>query len=163
MEVSDVEIIVKPIGIVSSPREEAKDDNWGGVISIIQLDETQFTDEVTSGLEEFSHVEVVYHFHKVDHTKIETKARRPRNNPNWPKVGIFAQRAKGRPNLLGVSCCKLCKVDGLRITVEGLDAIDDTPVLDIKPYMNEFGPRDEIAQPDWSVELMKDYYTTKTK
>ncbi|MFT4415861.1 SAM-dependent methyltransferase [Fredinandcohnia humi] len=149
---------VKAIGYVKSQRTEIKDDYWGGVRSTISLDKDQFDEDVTKGLESFSHIEVLYYFHRVDSSRIETKARRPRNNPNWPEVGIFAQRAKGRPNLIGVTCCRLLGVDGLTLTVEGLDAIDSTPVLDIKPYMKEFGPREEVVQPVWTTELMKDYF-----
>jgi tRNA (Thr-GGU) A37 N-methylase len=73
-------------------------------------------------------------------------------------VGIFAQRGKNRPNRIGVTVCRIVSVSGRRIEVEGLDAIDGTPVLDIKPVMAEFLPRGEIRQPDWSSELMKDYW-----
>lgn len=156
-----MEFRIKSIGSVSNERTEVKDDYWGGVLSTITLNKNQFTSDVTKGLDGFSHLEVVYYFHRVNPERIETTARRPRNNPNWPEVGIFAQRAKGRPNLLGVSCCRLINVDGLTLTVEGLDAIHGTPVIDIKPYMNEFGPRGVVTQPQWSEELMKDYYSEK--
>ncbi|MFI6600918.1 SAM-dependent methyltransferase [Nonomuraea sp. NPDC050536] len=117
-----------------------------------------FPEEALYGLDEFSHLEVVYRFHLVSEEKIETGARHPRNNPEWPLVGIFAQRGKNRPNRIGVSRCELVKVDGLDIHVKGLDAIEGTPVLDIKPYMREFGPRGEVRQPAWAVELMREYY-----
>ena len=77
---------------------------------------------------------------------------------DWPKIGIFAQRGKNRPNRIGVSVCRLVKVEGLKITVEELDAIDGTPVLDVKPYIREFGPRGEVRQPGWATELMTEYY-----
>ena len=96
--------------------------------------------------------------HKVDPAKIETGARHPRERMDWPLVGIFAQRGKARPNRIGVSRCALVGVDGMQIRVRGLDAIDGTPVLDIKPWLGEFGPRGEVTQPDWSRELMRDYY-----
>lgn len=86
------------------------------------------------------------------------RARHPRGNEQWPKVGIFAQRAKSRPNRLGVSVCRLVAVEALTITVQALDAIDGTPVLDLKPYMREFGPRGEVRQPAWSHELMATYW-----
>ena len=79
-------------------------------------------------------------------------------HPNWPEVGIFAQRGKNRPNRIGVSRCRLLGVDGLDVRVAGLDAIAGTPVLDVKPYMAEFGPVGETAQPEWATELMRDYY-----
>lgn len=151
-------ITLKPIGYVHSTRDEIKDDYWGGVISTIHLDREQFDEDVTQGLEEFSHVEVVYYFHKVNSSKIETGARHPRNNTSWPKVGIFSQRAKGRPNQIALSCCKILLVEGLTITVQALDAIDGTPILDIKPYMKEFGPKGETHQPEWATELMEDYF-----
>ncbi|MCA1030820.1 SAM-dependent methyltransferase [Bacillus timonensis] len=153
-----MDIVLKPIGTVKTEREEAFDDYWGSVTSTIHLDDAMFTPEVTMGLHEFSHLEVVYFFHKVVDSKVELSARHPRNNAEWPKVGIFSQRAKGRPNRLAVSVCRLLKIEGLTLTVESLDAIDGTPVIDIKPYMKEFAPRGEVYQPLWSTELMKDYF-----
>ena len=73
-------------------------------------------------------------------------------------IGIFAQRGKGRPNRIGISTCRLLGVDGTRVRVSGLDAIDGTPVLDIKPYMREFGPRGEVRQPHWADEIMGGYF-----
>ena len=72
--------------------------------------------------------------------------------------GIFAQRAKGRPNRIGVTTCEIVSVDQRVVTVRGLDAIDGTPVLDLKPYMVEFAPRTPVRQPAWSHELMRDYW-----
>lgn len=151
-------IELHPIGYVRGGRTEAIDDDWGLVEAVIELDAAQFDRDVTAGLEQFSHLDVVYVFHLVDETKIETRARHPRNNEDWPLVGIFAQRAKGRPNRIGVTTCELVSVDGLRITVRGLDAIDGTPVVDIKPYMTEFAPRSDVRQPQWSHELMSGYW-----
>lgn len=151
-------ISVKPVGVVHSPRKEMKDDYWGSVISQIHLDASQFSEEALYGLNDFSHIEVIFYMNQVKPEKIQTGARHPRNRTDWPKVGIFGQRAKGRPNQLGVSRCRLLQVEGLTLTVQGLDAIDQTPVLDIKPYMAEFGPIGEVFQPEWSKEVMKYYY-----
>ena len=148
---------VTAIGWVSSSRREPVDDDWGEIESTIQLD-AAFEAESLRGLADFSHVEVVYLFHLVDLSSIVTDARRPRDNPSWPEVGIFAQRAKNRPNRLGLSTCDLVAVEGSTIRVRGLDAIDGTPVLDIKPFMMEFGPRGSVRQPAWSRELMAEYY-----
>ena len=82
----------------------------------------------------------------------------PRGNKNWPEVGIFAQRKKDRPNAMGLTVVELVKREGNTITVKYLDAIDGTPILDIKPVMKEFLPGKEIKQPEWSIELMKDYW-----
>jgi tRNA-Thr(GGU) m(6)t(6)A37 methyltransferase TsaA len=152
------EIVLKPIGQVRSPRKEAIDDHWGKIVSTLEIDPDSFTAESLMGLDAFSHIEVVFFFHAVPENKIETSARHPRNRLDWPKVGIFAQRGKNRPNRIGLSVCNLLKVEGLTITVEGLDAIDGTPVLDIKPHMREFAPRGPVTQPEWASELMAEYY-----
>ncbi|MET9491974.1 SAM-dependent methyltransferase [Nocardia sp. NPDC006630] len=149
---------IEPVGRVAGGRGEAFDDNWGAVEAAIELDAERFTPEALAGLGDFSHLEVVYHFHLVPEEKVETGARHPRNRQDWPLVGIFAQRGKNRPNRIGVSRCRLLGVDGLTVRVAGLDAIDGTPVLDIKPYMSEFGPRGEVHQPEWSTELMGEYF-----
>lgn len=158
MSAASTLVTVRPIGTVRAPRTEALDDNWGSVRSVVELDAGQFTPDVVAGLHAFSHVEVVYFFHKVPESKIESGARHPRNNTDWPRVGIFAQRAKARPNRIGLSSCRLIQVDGLRLLVEGLDAIDGTPVIDIKPYLREFAPRGEQHQPAWSTEIMSKYF-----
>jgi tRNA-Thr(GGU) m(6)t(6)A37 methyltransferase TsaA len=148
---------VTAIGRVRSPRQAATDDDWGAVESTITLDEA-FDAAALRGLDEFSHIEVVYLFHLVDPAAVTTDARRPRENPAWPEVGIFAQRGKGRPNRIGLSTCDLLGVEGTELRVRGLDAIDGTPILDIKPYMREFGPRGEIRQPRWADEIMGGYF-----
>src|SRR5580692_1508127 len=85
----------------------------------------------------------------------------PRDRADFPLVGIFAQRAKDRPNRIGVTTCKIERVDGLHIFVRELDAIDGTPVLDIKPYIAEFAPREPVRQPAWSTEVMSNYFRPK--
>jgi tRNA (adenine37-N6)-methyltransferase len=151
-------IVMQPIGVVSSPRDVPEDDNWAQVIATITLDSEQFAADALAGLSEFSHLEVVYVFDRVDPSRVETSARHPRGNQSWPAVGVFAQRAKGRPNRIGVSVCELVSIHGVTLTVAALDAIDATPVLDIKPYMIEFAARGEVRQPRWSHELMAGYW-----
>jgi tRNA-Thr(GGU) m(6)t(6)A37 methyltransferase TsaA len=152
-------MILEPIGRVESSRTQAIDDDWGAVTARITLDGEQFSPDSLAGLGEFSHIEVVFVFDGVDPDDIERGARHPRGNTQWPRVGIFAQRAKMRPNRVGVTVCALLDIDGLTLTVQGLDAIDGTPVLDVKPYMAEFGPRGDVRQPAWSRELMAGYWT----
>ena len=149
---------IRPIGVVRSSRAEAIDDDWDAVTSEIVLDPDAVTPDAAAGLVEFSHVEVIFVFDQVDDAEIETGARHPRGNPDWPVVGILAQRAKMRPNRLGVTACRLVGVDGLTVRVDGLDAIEGTPVLDIKPVMKEFLPRGEVTQPAWATELMTSYW-----
>jgi tRNA-Thr(GGU) m(6)t(6)A37 methyltransferase TsaA len=146
-----------PVAFVTSTRQEPIDDDWGAVEASITLSEGCSPDSLR-GLEEFSHIEVIFVFDQVDPATVTTGARRPRGNPAWPDVGIFAQRAKNRPNRLGLSTCEVLAVDGDTIRVRGLDAIDGTPVLDIKPYLTEFQPRTQVTQPAWSRELMANYF-----
>jgi tRNA (adenine37-N6)-methyltransferase len=150
-------ISLEPVGVVVGGRTEAIDDDWGHVESLIRLDGARCTTDAVAGLEAFSHLCVVFHFHLVDEADVVTGARHPRGNPEWPKVGMFAQRAKMRPNRLGVSNCALLAVDGLDLQVRGLDAVEGTPILDIKPFMREFEPA-ESSQPAWATELMHGYY-----
>jgi tRNA (adenine37-N6)-methyltransferase len=147
-----------PIGFVRSPRLEPIDDDWGPVVSRVVLDSHRFTADSLAGLEQFSHIDVVYVFDRVEQGTFELGARRPRNNPDWPAVGVFAQRNKRRPNRIGVSTCQLTQINGTELTVRGLDAINGTPVLDIKPYMIELAPKGAVRQPSWSHELMSNYW-----
>lgn len=151
-------ILLQSIGTVHCSRREPVDDSWDREVTTIELDATQLGPDATLGLERFSHIEVLYVFDRVSEAKVCRGARHPRGRSDWPLTGILAQRAKDRPNRLGVTTCRLLAVEGLRLTVSGLDAIEGTPVVDIKPYLQEFGPRGEVHQPTWSSELMKGYW-----
>lgn len=144
--------------MVAGGRVEPTDDDWGAVEAAIVID-PRFGEEALAGLDAFSHLEVVFVFHLVDESAVATGARRPRGNPEWPEVGIFAQRAKDRPNRIGVSRCELLGIDSRELRVRGLDAVDGTPVLDVKPWMQEFAPRGDVRQPAWSRELMARYWS----
>ena len=152
-----MKIELEPVGYVRGGRTTVINDDWGDVKAAIEMDH-RFPPEAVAGLESFSHLVVVYYFHRVDPSTIEFVARHPRENPAWPKVGIFSQRGKNRPNLLGVSTCQILGVEGLRIHVQGLDAIDGTPVLDLKPHMTGFEPRGEVREPEWAREIMGRYW-----
>jgi tRNA-Thr(GGU) m(6)t(6)A37 methyltransferase TsaA len=149
---------VTPVAHVRGGRVVPDDDDWGRVVATIEFDAERFDPAVLAGLVDFSHVEVVYVFHQVDEAAIHLGARHPRDRADWPLVGIFAQRARARPNRIGVTTCELVSVDGLRIGVRGLDAVDGTPVLDVKPFMREFAPRSPTRQPSWVDELMAEYW-----
>jgi tRNA (Thr-GGU) A37 N-methylase len=151
-------IAMRVIGHVRGGRSEPIDDAWDAVTARIELDPAQFKADAAVSLDSFSHVEVIFHFDKAPADKVNTGARHPRGNKDWPLVGIFAQRGKDRPNRIGVTMCRLLSVDGLNFTVRGLDAIDGTPVLDIKPVMKGFLPRGEIREPAWASELMRGYW-----
>lgn len=146
------------IGYVRGGRIEPTDDHWGEVTARIELDSSRFSKESLAGLESFSHLMVLYHFHQVPESKVEFFSRHPRNNAAWPKVGIFAQRAKDRPNRIGVSICDIIKVENTWVWVKGLDAIDGTPILDLKPFMKGFEPQGEVREPQWAREIMTQYW-----
>ncbi|TGL57834.1 tRNA (N6-threonylcarbamoyladenosine(37)-N6)-methyltransferase TrmO [Leptospira jelokensis] len=151
-----MKIELKPIAFVKNSRTEPIDDNWSDVISEIVL-----TEEVPihslQGIDSFSHLEILYYFDKVKPSEIVYE-NHPRGNPNYPKVGIFAQRKKDRPNQLGICTVELLKVVGKRLIVKYLDAIEGTPVLDIKPVFRDFEPQSPIRQPRWATDLMKHYW-----
>jgi tRNA-Thr(GGU) m(6)t(6)A37 methyltransferase TsaA len=150
--------MLRPVGWLRSPRRDVEDDDWGSVVSTIELDPELFTNDALEGLERFSHVEIIFFMHRVRQEKIVAGARHPRDRADLPRVGIFAQRASGRPNQLGLSVAEIVARDGVALTVRGLDAIDGTPILDIKPYMREFSPRSEVRQPAWTAEIMARYW-----
>jgi tRNA-Thr(GGU) m(6)t(6)A37 methyltransferase TsaA len=149
---------ITPIGVVRSDRAAVEDDDWDAVSARVELDASRFGPDALAGLDAFSHVEVVFLMDRVDPSRVETGARHPRNNAAWPRVGIFAQRAKNRPNAIGTTVCRIERVDGLALHVQGLDAVDGTPVLDLKPWVRELGPRGEVRQPAWIDELMRGYW-----
>lgn len=154
-------ISVTPIGVVRSSRLDRTDDHWDSETCCIALDNQQYTSEALWGLEKFSHLEVLFFLHQLPEGQAITGARHPRERLDWPRVGIFAQRGGTRPNRLGLSCCRILRIEGLVIHLEGLDAVDGTPVLDIKPYFREFGPRGSVEQPGWVSEIMRSYWKQK--
>lgn len=125
-------------------------EGWGTVVSELILDAS--LEESTEGLEQFSHIIVVFWMHKVPCERdIPTKVH-PRGRQDLPLVGLFATRAPFRPNPIGMSVVRLLECQGNVLKVEGLDAIHGTPVIDIKPYL----PRDSVFDaifPQWVAKL----------
>ncbi|MBK7561112.1 MAG: tRNA (N6-threonylcarbamoyladenosine(37)-N6)-methyltransferase TrmO [Chitinophagaceae bacterium] len=152
-----MDIYLQPVAFVKNTRTDLSDDFWGSVVSEIELVET-IPAEAFKGIDEFSHLEIIFHFDQSDKTSMVYSGH-PRGNKNWPHTGIFAQRKKDRPNALGLTIVELVKREGNKIWVKYLDAINGTPILDIKPVMKEFLPAGKIRQPKWSIELMKDYWS----
>ncbi len=150
-------ITLKSVGTVRSTRTEAVDDNWNNETAHIELN-SEFDESAFKGLADFSHVEIIFYMDRVQSDKISYGARHPRGNDAWPSVGIFSQRGKDRPNQIGLTVCQITKVEGKRLFVKGLDAVDSTPVLDIKPWLKEFGPQGNTFQPKWASELMTSYW-----
>ncbi len=146
---------LQQIGSVKSPIIEGVDENWGEVISEIHLNESLANG--LQGLDQFSHVIVIFWMHQSTFNPNDL-VRRPRGRDDMPSLGIFAQRAKHRPNPIGITPVELIKVEKNIITVKGLDAIDGTPVLDLKPYFPIFDRVDNIRVPEWVDRLMQGYF-----
>ena len=150
-----MKIELEIIGSVVTPIKEPVDENWGEVISEIALNE-KYADGLI-GLKDFSHAIIIYFMHlATDKERVKIR-RHPQGRDDMPFVGIFSQRAKRRPNPVGVTAAKIIKVENNVLKIQGLDAIDGTPVLDIKPYY----PRDRVENPiipEWVYRLMSNYY-----
>jgi tRNA-Thr(GGU) m(6)t(6)A37 methyltransferase TsaA len=151
-----MQITLTPIATVKNSRTTPTDDYWGAVVAEIELAE-HIPAEALESITDFSHLEIIYYFNKVD-SKDMVFSGRPRGNPNYPLVGIFAQRKKDRPNSIGLCTVELLERNGRTLKVKYLDAIDGTPVLDIKPVFKEFQPKGEIKQPIWVADLMQHYW-----
>jgi tRNA-Thr(GGU) m(6)t(6)A37 methyltransferase TsaA len=146
----------KPIGVVKSTSTEPVDENWGHVVSEIHLAEALA--QGLRGLEQFSHLIVVFWMHQATFNLSTDLVRRPRGRADMPELGIFAQRAKHRPNPIGVTAVELVGTAGNVLKVKGLDAIDGTPVLDLKPYVPVFDRMDKAIVPEWMDRLMEGYF-----
>lgn len=152
-----MEFVLTAVAWVRGGRMNPHDDGWRNVRARIEL-APDLADEALHGLDAFSHAEVSFIFHRLSADDVICDARHPHDRRDWPRVGVFAQRARNRPNRLGVSICRILSVDGRGFEVEGLDAIDGSPVVDIKPVISGFLPRSPVREPDWAREIMKDYW-----
>ncbi|MEO5642380.1 MAG: tRNA (N6-threonylcarbamoyladenosine(37)-N6)-methyltransferase TrmO [Bacteroidia bacterium] len=151
-----MEIYLKSVATVKNSRKDPVDDQWAEIISEIELRD-HIPTEAFNSISDFSHLEIIYCFDKVLSKDI-VFAGHPRGNPDYPLVGIFAQRKKDRPNAIGLCTVELIAHEGRKIKVKYLDAIDGTPVVDIKPVFKEFQSKGEIRQPAWVADLMKKYW-----
>ncbi len=149
--------ILKPVAFVSNNWINVNDDHWGNVISEIILADS-FPATCLNGIENFSHLEIIFYFHQLKDADVVFDLRHPRNNASYPLTGIFAQRGRARPNKLGATIVEFLEKRERSIRVKGLDAINGSPVMDIKPVMKEFLPLTSVKQPEWSVDLMKNYW-----
>lgn len=149
------DIIIQPIGYVHNQVEKKKDAGWGSEVSTIML-ENAFHGGLT-GLSDFSHAIILCHLDKAKFISEKHLLRRPRNRADMPLLGIFSQRTKDHPNPIGVTSVEILAVAENSITVRGLDALNGTPVLDIKPYFPVFDRREAIT-PEWVDVLMDQYF-----
>lgn len=130
------------------------DAGWADVESTIALDERLAP--CLEGLSDFSHALIIYFMHRaLPPTALK---RRPQGRDDMPDVGLFAQRSKHRLNPIAVTAVPIVRVSGREILARGLDAINGTPVLDIKPYYPRYDSRPEARVPEWVNRLMADYF-----
>ncbi|HEX68506.1 MAG TPA: tRNA (N6-threonylcarbamoyladenosine(37)-N6)-methyltransferase TrmO [bacterium] len=135
-------LVYKPIGIIYSPFKEPKGTPIQPAGAKGVKGRVEVFPEYAEGLKDiegFSHIILIYHFHRVKGYKLRVK---PFMDDNFH--GVFATRAPARPNPIGISVVKLLKVEGNILYVEDLDIVDGTPLLDIKPYVPEFDKREGI-------------------
>ena len=147
---------LEPIGVVRNGVVGTRDEEWGRVVSEIQL-EPDLADGLR-GLEQFSHVVVVYLLHEARFDPVTHLNRRPRDRSDMPVMGIFAQRARHRPNPIGITTVELKRLEGASVFVRGLDAIEGTPVLDLKPHVPQFDAPPHPRVPEWMSRLMEEYF-----
>ena len=147
----------EPVGYVHNDRTTMSAGHWANVESRIEIDPLYV--KGLAGLSEFSHVVIVFHLDQIPpFDPVKQIARNPRGLEDIAPVGVFAQRTKFRPNPLGVTAVELVAVDDKGITLRGLDALDGTPVLDIKPYIPAFERKDGVRLPPWVDKMMDGYF-----
>ena len=142
-----MEIKLKPIGFVKNNIPEPKRGGWEAVTSEIIINED--LKEALKRIGEFSHVIITYWMHKLSPSQRSITEVHPRGNQNLPLTGVFATHSPARPNRIGITTVKLLEQQDNTLKVEGLDAIDGTPVLDIKPYIPSHYSASEIKTPRW--------------
>jgi tRNA-Thr(GGU) m(6)t(6)A37 methyltransferase TsaA len=142
------EITLRPIGFAENSEAEPRFGSFADVVTEIVVDE-EFT-EALNGIDDYSHVVVVYWMDKV---KEHVITHRPQGNPDVPVVGILSCRCPQRPNPIAISTVRLLGHEGNKITVKGLDILDGTPVIDIKPYWPQYDKVEGGRIPDWVCKL----------
>ena len=150
------EITLRPIATVKNARVTLGDSDWDAVESAIEM--RPETAAGLAGLETFSHVVVIFWMHE-DPGEPLTMRRRPRGRDDMPMLGVFAQRGRLRPNPIGVTTASIVRVEPGRLVVRGLDAIDGTPVLDLKPWFRIFDAPANAREPEWVERLMRGYFS----
>ena len=138
------EINLKSIGVAKNSEKDPRFGSFTGIVTEIVVDE-KFTDAL-NGIEDYSHVIIVYWMDKVKNYVI---THRPQGNPDVPIVGIFACRCPPRPNPIAVSTVELMEHNGNKIKVRGLDILDGTPIIDIKPYWPIYDNVKDGKIPSW--------------
>ena len=141
------EMTLKAIGVVRNEIKQPIRHGWREVVSEIVVNR-ELT-EALEGLDEFSHLIILYWMHQLPAGKPLPHKVHPMGKPGLPLVGRFATRSPSRPNPLGQSTVKFLERRGNILKVKGLDAIDGTPVIDIKPYIPGYDSASDAKAPPW--------------
>lgn len=128
-----MEISLQPVGYVTSSFEKPIDMPLHGKTAVITVDEKYL--EALTRIELNSHLWILSWFHEAKRDVLMTSPNRI--NPELPRFGVFGLRSPNRPNPIALSLVKLVKVEKNKLYVENYDAIDGTPILDIKPYFEK--------------------------
>jgi tRNA-Thr(GGU) m(6)t(6)A37 methyltransferase TsaA len=129
---------IHPVGVIRKQGDEA----W---IEVFRA----FGDAML-GLENFSHIYVFFWFHENDTTEFRSTLQvHPRKDPSNPLTGVFATHSPKRPNLIGLTRCRILRIDGGRIKLDGIDARDGSPVIDIKCFIPDEQPLTDVRVPSW--------------
>ena len=142
-----------PIGVVQNAVKESQMYGWERVESRIVVRQ-ELTDAL-DGLEDYSHLIVLFWIHRVPEEERGATRIRPMGDPTLPLLGVFATRTQLRPNPIGVSIVPLLGRKGNVLRVRGLDAIDGTPVLDVKPYIPHYDSVPQATIPAWAGEVVE--------
>lgn len=143
-------VMLRPIGVVRNNVKQPRMDGWADVRSDVLIREDLV--DALDGIEGYSHVIVIFAFDNVPEGEQRSRVR-PRGDPRIPEQGVLATRSQVRPSPVGVSVVKLLRRRHNVLRVEALDAIDGTPVLDIKPYFPNYDAVPDARIPEWAREL----------
>ena len=141
-------IPIAPIGVVRSEERDVARRDWHDVGSRIEL--RPELAPALDGLEGFSHVIVVGWLDRIPAELRERRRAHPMGDERLPLLGALALRGGARPNPIAVTVCRLLAVAGANLELEGLDLVDGTPVLDVKPYIAVYDALPEATLPQWA-------------
>jgi len=139
------EMVVRPIGVVRNQFVEMVPQGWEQSISELQVE--PIWAEALDGIEEFSHIVVLFWLDRIEGEP--TLRIHPKGRADTPLVGLFSTRTPRRPNPIGLATVRLLERRGNLLRVEGLDALDGSPVLDLKPYLARNDLVEGATMPDW--------------
>lgn len=142
-------ITVTPIGYAKNKVKRPQQGGWKNVISTIELDRKYM--KGLKGIKDYSHLLIIFHMNLAKHYEL---THVPQGKVGVvPEVGVFACRCPARPNPIGITTAKLLSVSANKIKVKGLDVLDGTPIVDIKPYTPNYDSVKNARVPAWVSKL----------